>query len=151
KRIVSSDVKEFVRSFEKGARDPELYFKDPKADAQFVMRWKTTPKADRVFVIGSGEDAEAVMSVKTQLEKQGKVVLFYKFCAENAGALCQSTTVGAFLGTAGVAILTDTGGATGSRFVPQEVRASAQILAGQTRLFLIAPSDLTTPTANGTV
>jgi hypothetical protein len=126
------------------------YFNDPLVDVSLVARWNATAIENRVFVVGSGEDTELIASLRSQLEKDGKTVFLYKFCT-GSPALCQSTTVGAFLGTARVAVLADTNASAESRFVASEVFAGVRVRTGQSRLFIMAPSDLLAPVLQGGV
>jgi hypothetical protein len=141
RRVVRDDVKQFVRAFEKGSRDSERYFSDPSADPALVARWKATPKQGRVFVAGAQQDMRLIQGLRAELEKQGKTVFFYTWCAGAAGQLCGSATVGAFFGTAGAAVLAVTDASAGSRFAPYEVTAGVRVLAGEPQLFLLTPGE----------
>ena len=140
-RTVKRDVKSFVRAFEAGAREPERYFADPSADPTLVARWNATPKSARVFVAATEKDTPVVDSLRVQLEREGKTVFFYRFCAQAAGALCDSRTVGAFFATAGTAVLAVTEATGSSRFVPQEVAAATRLAAGQSELLIFTPGE----------
>jgi len=146
-RTVTRDVKSFVRAFEAGARDPERHFADPSADASLVARWNATPKSERVFVAATEKDTPVVDKLRVQLEREGKTVFFYKFCAQAAGALCDSRTVGAFFATAGTAVLAVTEATGSSRFVPQEVAAATRLAAGQSELLIFTPGEAVFNTA----
>jgi len=141
-RVVSSDVKAFVRAFEAGARDAERQFADPLVDKDLVARWLRTPKADRVFVAGAQQDLPVVEALRTQLEREGKTVFFYRTCARVAGVLCDSRTVGAFFGTAGTAVLAMSEASQSSRFVPHEVDAAVRLAASQTELRIFTPGEV---------
>jgi hypothetical protein len=142
RRVVWHDVKAFVRAFEEGARNPQRYLNDPTADATFVARWNATPIQDRVFVAAAKDDVRLVEALRAQLEKEGKVLFFYQFCGPSVSALCAATTVGAFFGTAGAAVVATTSASAESRFVAHEAAAGAGVLAGQRELFLLTPREM---------
>jgi hypothetical protein len=138
-RVAKRDVKSFVREFEAGAREPERYFADPSANPLLVARWKATPKSDRVFVAATEKDTAVVDSLRVELERQGKTVFFYRFCAQAPGVLCDSRTVGAFFGTAGTAVLAVTEATGSSRFLSHEVAAATRLATGQSELLIFTP------------
>jgi hypothetical protein len=141
KIFTSSDVKQFIRLFEAGAREPERYFNDPKVDQVLLARWVAAPMQDRVFLAGSQEDSALVGALRMELEKEGKVVFFYRFCAGTPGELCASSTVGAFFGTAGGALVAVTPGSTESRYVPSEIAAAIKVNKNEKSLLLLTPRD----------
>lgn len=142
KIATTRSVKNFVRAFETGAKDPELYFKDPSIDPALLARWKAAPKEHRVFIVGSQEDTPLIQELRSELKAQGKEVFFYRFCAKAGAQLCDSTTVGAFFGTAGTAMAAVTAEAADSPFVPNEIAAALNLKNNETALLLITPQEV---------
>ena len=148
--FTTSDVKQFVRLFEEGSRTPERYFDDPKIDAALRAEWLTTPVKNRVFVAGANEDLPLVGALRDELKKQGKVVFFYKFCGGPSAALCDSTTVGAFFGSSGAALLAVSPSSAESRYVPFEIAAALNAKRSVRNLLLVTPTDVINAAGNGT-
>lgn len=140
--FTTSDVKLFVRSFEAGFREPERHLRDPGIDPALLARWMATPVKDRVFIAGSQQDTPLVQALRTQLEKEGKAVFFYRFCGVAPELLCTSGTVGAFFGTAGVASVAITPESAESRYIPNEIAAALKLRGSGKGLLLVTPREV---------
>lgn len=71
------------------------------------------------------------------------------FCSPLPGTLCKSTTVGAFFGTAGTALVLVTPQSAESRYMPNELAAALQLKANERGLLLMTPKDALNAVATG--
>jgi hypothetical protein len=140
-RVAPARVKVFVEAFVEGARDPESHFADPLIDRELLARWMATPKKNRVFIIGAQPDTPFIESLRARLEDEKKTVFFYQFCSGVLGKLCESSTVGAFFGTAGTAVLAMSEHSESSPFVPLEVKTGIRLATHQNPLYIVSPDE----------
>ena len=132
---VPADVKQFVRNFGAGAREPEKHLaKIGREHADLLAHWNAVDPEYRIFLAGAGKDGSVIRLLATEFEQQGYVVFFYDFCAVPR---CSSEVVGAFFGTAGHALVADSNAATASRYVAAEVTAARQ-LGGRDSVMILA-------------
>ncbi len=141
--LESLAVKRFETDFRRGVRDPKRWLYQARQTRQtLVDRWLEAPLSRRVFVIGASQESGAVRHWATELERRGFSVFFYDFCADAAGVLCASETVGAFFGSAGHAVLIDSASASASRFVQVEVAAARHLVGRGRRMIVVSPVEV---------
>lgn len=141
--VTQSDVREFVRDFGEGAKDPmRTLMSRNEFDGQLIANWLSTPQEKRVFFIGSGGDFALMQSCAQQLEQDGYRSFFYKMCKDANGQLCESKVVGAMFATSGKAIVIDTPSAQQSRYVLHEANTAYLLLKGERMALLLTPADL---------
>jgi glycine/D-amino acid oxidase-like deaminating enzyme len=141
--VVQADVRVFKNEVVDGAYDQDFYLSTVRdSESWLVVRWTLAPVQYRVFFAGSHSDSPAIQAVADQLEEQGFVTFFYEDCRRIDERLCDSHVVGAFLGSAGHAILVNTAAAQASAFTRQEGRIANALREGRSVGLLFTPREL---------
>lgn len=142
-RIVPANVKRFVADFKKGASDPQSALHlAARHSPELVRTWKATAPQRRIFIAAAGDDLDAINALTAALEADGYTVFFYRFCIQPSGALCPSTTTGAFFQSAGKALFLDSKAASSSRYIAAEVGTAQRLQSGQAQLILVTPVEI---------
>ncbi len=128
KVFVSASVKQFGDDFRGGVLLPLLALNKERqmrpSLADMITDWEQTPKEKRVFVIGARSDTQYVRALKTEYAVEGIKLFFYRDCGM---PLCSEAAVGAFFGTAGQLIVSNSAAALASSYVTLEVKLTQDL------------------------
>jgi hypothetical protein len=141
--FVETDVKQFAKDFEEGARNSGKYIGHPDLGSpQLKSDWENVPKEKRVFIIGAGEDLPQITNYMQQLAEDGYFTVFYRNWLRANGSLSDPRVIGALFRESGHTLVVESVAAGKSRFVPSEVLKAHQLSGHTSLVIMISPDDI---------
>ena len=143
-------VKTFGNEFVEGSKAPETWLEPRHLHSLAKSRlehWQHVPPENRIFIIGSAEDAPRVHKLQKDLEKADYATFFY----DNCQPLCGSQVVGAFCKQAHSVLAMATLEADGSAYVSAEIAKAREIKGLAPAQVLMDPIDFISYVATSVV